>query len=33
MITGDDLWSVSSGGCRYLFFDAQCGLAVAVYQN
>jgi hypothetical protein len=33
MITGDDLWAVSSGGCRYLFFDAQCALATAVYQN
>jgi hypothetical protein len=33
MITGADLWPVSSGGCRYLFFDAQCRLAVAVYQN
>jgi len=33
MITGDDLWAVSSGGCRYLFFDPQCGLSAAVYQQ
>jgi hypothetical protein len=33
MIAGDDLWDVSSGGCRYLFFDPQCRLATAVYQN